>query len=168
MSGTIYAPTLCHISDDMSLQCLCCSQTKEQHVCDEVCCVGKLYVDGLRPRRRVVHVSVVSAWPACNGQRIQKREFWFPDWLVNSQDLYCLHNRSWGCKFFFIWQSKLDFYSSAKILSLVTFMPLRCVTECAMIKGRCASWLCHVGWQVYSDIVEGHAFCIFRVKIYWL
>jgi hypothetical protein len=48
-------------------------------------------------------------------------------------------------------------------LSSVTFMPLRCVTEYAMYTGRCAGWLCHVGLQVYSNISEGHAFCIFRV-----
>ena len=89
--------------------------------------------------------------------------FCVSDWLVNWQDLYCWHNRSWGCKFFSIWQSKLDLYSSAKILSLVTFMPLRYVTECAAIKGRCAWWLRHIGWLVYFDIAEGHAFCIFRV-----
>jgi len=75
MSGTIYPPTACHIPDDMKLQCFCCSHTKEQHVCDKVCCTGKLCVDGLRPRRSVVHVSSVSTWPACNDQRIQKYAF---------------------------------------------------------------------------------------------
>jgi len=83
MSGTVFPPTECHIPVDVNLQCLCRSHTKEQHVCDKVCCVGKWCVDGLRPRRRVVCVSTVSAWSACNDQRIQKCEFWFSDWLVN-------------------------------------------------------------------------------------
>jgi hypothetical protein len=139
MSGTFFPPTQCHIVDDVDLQYLCCLQTKEEHVCDDVCHMGKMCVDDLRPWERVVYVCAVSAWPACNDHHVQKCEFLvFPDWLVNRQVLCGWQIKSWGCKVFSIWQSKLDFYSSAKILSSVTFMPLRCVTEYAMYTGRCA------------------------------